>query len=161
MKYTYMVCLDGSEASHKAYSWAEAEALQDQSRETELILLNIVSKTKLDFMDVYYKERKELAVKGVESFSKDLENLKIPHQSLVVETHKDPRHAIIEYAEKYRVDMVLIGYEDKSTLKKLVDGHNVADFVLKHCACPVLIFKDLSQLKHIHQENQKSLHRSG
>eukprot|EP01133_Synstelium_polycarpum_P019703 gene19703-23596_t len=107
MKYRYMVCLDGTPSSNRAFSWVQAQALQDESRETEVFILNVLDKFKAEKLDPYFQERKELSEKGIDQFSQSLASNRIPFKSILAETDKDYREAICAYAEKNNVDMAL------------------------------------------------------
>ncbi|EFA83977.1 hypothetical protein PPL_03050 [Heterostelium album PN500] len=136
MVYKYLVCLDGSEVSYRAYSWAHSQAMADELRNTHIYLLNIVDKMKI--------ERKEISIKGVEEFVKDLEAYKIPFEAIVLETTHNLKQTICEVAEKNNVDMIIIGHDDehKRRLHRIFDGHSdVYEYVIKHSQCAVLVFK--------------------
>ena len=52
----------------------------------------------------------------------------------------DPRHAILEAAERDRVDLIVLGSHGRSGISKLLIG-SVASHVVTHAHCSVLVVK--------------------
>jgi nucleotide-binding universal stress UspA family protein len=58
----------------------------------------------------------------------------------LVTTRSSIESAIVNYAERNRVDLIVIGLAGHSGFKKLVLG-SVASGVIKHSHCPVMMIK--------------------
>lgn len=54
--------------------------------------------------------------------------------------HGEPGEAIVDYAEKNKVDVVVVGSRGLGAIKRAFLG-STADYVTHHLKCPVLIVK--------------------
>ncbi|GAM19182.1 hypothetical protein SAMD00019534_023570, partial [Acytostelium subglobosum LB1] len=144
MVYKYMVCVDGSDVNDRAFKWAMAQAILDERRTTQLFIVHIVDKMRVGVCDKYLEQRKELGIKGMEAYTKEMESMRIPFDVEVIETTRSTNQVICEFAEKHKVDMLIVGHdiENKPILHRLLDGHHdTYEYAVKHANCPVLVFK--------------------
>jgi nucleotide-binding universal stress UspA family protein len=58
----------------------------------------------------------------------------------LVTTRSSIKSAIVDYAKRNRVDLIVIGTTGHSGFKKLVPG-GVVSGVIKHSHCPVMMIK--------------------
>src|ERR687897_1568725 len=71
--------------------------------------------------------------------SANKKNIQVIKTELVI-TRSSIESAIVNYAERNRVDLIVIGPAGHSGFKKLVFG-SVASGVIKHSHCPVMLIK--------------------
>ena len=60
--------------------------------------------------------------------------------SIIIERSTSIERTIIEYAEREKVDLIIVGSNGKTGIKKLLLG-SVASAVVAHSHCPVLVIK--------------------
>ena len=60
--------------------------------------------------------------------------------SIIIERSTSIERTIIEYAEAEKVDLIIVGSNGKTGIKKLLLG-SVASAVVTHSHCPVLVIK--------------------
>ena len=60
--------------------------------------------------------------------------------SIIIERSTSIERTIIEYAEREKVDLIIVGSKGKTGIKKLLLG-SVASAVVTHSHCPVLVIK--------------------
>ncbi|KYQ92720.1 hypothetical protein DLAC_06724 [Tieghemostelium lacteum] len=140
----YMICLDGSTESERAFRWLESIALSDPTKDIEVYLLHVIDDkfiNKIDGKEDNAK-RKELGKKGVESYSIELTNNHIKNYPIIVETIHNIKDSILHQIQKNRIEMIVVGHQEKGRIKRLLDGHgSVSDFLLKNSNIPILIFR--------------------
>jgi nucleotide-binding universal stress UspA family protein len=71
--------------------------------------------------------------------SADKKSIQIIKTELVT-TRSSTESAIVQYADRNRVDLIVMGTAGHSGLRKLIPG-DVASGVLKHSHCPVMMIK--------------------
>lgn len=66
----------------------------------------------------------------------------VPHSVQVVahEAQGDPAHVIVEMANDLLADVVVVGTHGRTGVQRLVMG-SVAESVVRHCGCPVLVVR--------------------
>jgi nucleotide-binding universal stress UspA family protein len=140
-----LVAVDGSDPSFDASDYAIELA---KNSNAELIVLFIVSSVpSSDFEYANIGRGKE--IKTVESEKgqqvvdkvkqKATEN-KVSVKTAVLIQYTSVVKEIVEYAEKYKIDMIVIGSKGKSGFKKLLLG-SVTSGVVTYSHCPVLVVK--------------------
>jgi nucleotide-binding universal stress UspA family protein len=114
-----------------------------QVHESQLIFLHVVDVRAIETMARYGQESKEaLLVKAEESGWKVLYSLEEEavarhvHVALILE-EGTPQHIILDSAEKYQVDLIVIGKHRKTGSQKDV----IVPSIIENSECPVLIIK--------------------
>ena len=140
-----LVAVDGSDPSYNASSYAIDLA---KSNNAELIVLFIVSSAPSSDFD-YAKVGRGKEIEAVESKEahqvvdkvkqKATEN-KVSIKTAVLIQYTSVVKEIVEYAEKYNIDMIVIGNRGKSRFKKLLLG-SVTSGVVTYSHCPVLVVR--------------------
>jgi len=140
-----LVAVDGSDPSFDASDYAIELA---KNNNAELIVLFIVSSApSSDFDYANVGRGKEIeAVESEEAHQvvdkvkqKATEN-KVSVKTAVLIQYTSVVKEIVEYAEKYKIDMIVIGSKGKSGFKKLLLG-SITSGVVTYSHCPVLVVK--------------------
>jgi nucleotide-binding universal stress UspA family protein len=145
-----LVCVDGSESSVKASDHAVEMA---KKHGAQLIALNVVvsqlgyAYSSGEFGLVSPGAANELLDKSKQEAKKWFDDLekKAAAQGVKVKTEMvaSPTsvvQAIVEYAEKNKVDLIVTGTKGKSGFTKLLLG-SVASGVVTYASCPVMVVK--------------------
>ncbi len=134
-----LLAVDGSENSLRATEEAVKIASLISECKIEVIYVADFSKSKNEILhsqdkeELEYSRRKKLAPVEEKIKSKNVSyELKI--------LHGYPGPTIIEYVNKEKVDMVVIGSRGLNTLQEMVLG-SVSHKVMKRVNCPALIVK--------------------
>jgi len=134
-----LLAVDGSENSLRATDEAVKIASLISDCRIEIIYVVDYSKSKNDILhsqgkeELEYTRRKKLSPIEEKVKSKNIEyKLEI--------LHGYPGPTIIEYANKEKVDMVVIGSRGLNSLQEMVLG-SVSHKVMKRVNCPALIVK--------------------
>lgn len=134
-----LLAVDGSDHSIRATK--ETIKITSLSKDSMIEVVYVVdfAKTKADVLHSYGSEDLEVARRKkllpVEELLK-LENLTYQLKIL----RGDPGPAIVEYANKEQIDLVIIGSRGLNSLQEMVLG-SVSHKVVKRVRCPVLIVK--------------------
>jgi nucleotide-binding universal stress UspA family protein len=148
-----LVPIDGSELSRKAADYA---ILLSSKLGTELFVIHVLNdipyehnvgsyglydiETPDEIKQILQEERgitKEWFDKIKASASE--KNIKIIKTELVI-TRSSIESAIVNYAKRNRIDLIVIGTAGHSGFRKLIPG-DVASGVIKHSHCPVMMIK--------------------
>jgi nucleotide-binding universal stress UspA family protein len=148
-----LVPIDGSELSRKAADYA---ILLSSKLGTELFVIHVLNdipyehnvgsyglydiETPDEIKQILQEERgitKEWFDKIKASASE--KNIKIIKTELVI-TRSSIESAIVDYAKRNRIDLIVIGTAGHSRFRKLIPG-DVASGVIKHSHCPVMMIK--------------------
>jgi nucleotide-binding universal stress UspA family protein len=145
-----LVCVDGSDSSIKAVDYAIEMAGKHDS---QLIALNVVVSqlgyayssgafglvTPSTINDLLDKARQE-AKKWFEDIEKKAaaQGVKVKTEMVASPTSVVP--AIVDYAEKNKVDLIVTGTKGRSGFTKLLLG-SVASGVVTYASCPVMVVK--------------------
>ena len=148
-----LVAIDGSQESINAadYAISIAKAITAEKHSSELILLHVMpSEVKFGHASGIFgvvppehaERMKQEAHKWFEKIRDRIDNTysNITVCTEVISTGASPQAAIVEYAEKKNIDLVVIGTRGMSGLKKLLLG-SVALGVIEYSHCPVLAVK--------------------
>jgi len=148
-----LVPIDGSELSRKAADYA---ILLSSKLGTELFVIHVLNdipyehnvgsyglydiETPDEIKQILQEERgitKEWFDKIKASASE--KNIKIIKTELVI-TRSSIESAIVDYAKRNRIDLIVIGTAGHSGFRKLIPG-DVASGVIKHSHCPAMMIK--------------------
>jgi nucleotide-binding universal stress UspA family protein len=145
-----LVCVDGSESSMKAADYAVMLAKQNG---VQLIALNvIVSQLGYEYSAGAFGLVTPNAIKNVLDKSKQeaqrwfddigknavANGVKLSTEVVASPTSVVP--AIVDYAEKNKVDLIVVGTRGRSGFTKLLLG-SVASGVVTYASCPVMVVK--------------------
>jgi nucleotide-binding universal stress UspA family protein len=153
-----LVAIDGSEISMKAsvYAIDIANRKGKEAEKIQLIGLTVIELTNLSYSffatasGYYEAEKLEVKRKEAQQSLDKVEKLavnntnnnnKIQFKSEIIE---DPisriGSAIVDYAERENIDLIIIGSRGRSGFKKMLLG-SVASDVVTFAHCPVLVVK--------------------
>ena len=145
-----LVCVDGSESSMKAADYAVMLAKQNGA---QLIALNvIVSQLGYEYSagafglvtpnaikNVLDKSKQE-AQKWFDDIGKNAVANGVKLSTEVVASPTSVVPAIVDYAEKNKVDLIVVGTRGRSGFTKLLLG-SVDSGVVTYASCPVMVVK--------------------
>jgi nucleotide-binding universal stress UspA family protein len=153
-----LVPLDGSELSIKAaeYAISIAKKQGDDSGSSSLIALHVVySSTGYAYslrlvnpssiQNLLEKCKHEFQpwfdiIKEKSSYNKNDEKISLQLKTEVILTTTSIVGAIIDYAEREKVDLIVIGTRGMSGFKRILLG-SVASGVVMYASCPVMVVK--------------------
>ena len=146
-----LVCVDGSESSLRAIDYAIEMA---RRHDAQLIALNVVvsqlgfayssgdfglTGTNSGINDILDKSKQE-AKKWFDNIEEKAgaQGVKLNVEMIASPTSVVP--AIVDYAEKNKIDLIVMGTKGRSGFAKLLLG-SVASGVVTHANCPVMVVK--------------------
>ena len=140
-----LVAVDGSNPSFNASNYAIDLA---KRYDAELIVLNIVSPvpySQFEYANIgRMKEietiEKEKAQQKLDKVKQKATEKKVSVKTDVLIKYTSVVKEIVEYAEKMKIDMIVIGSRGVTGFKKLLLG-SVASRVVTYSHCPVLVVK--------------------
>jgi len=140
-----LVALDGSNPSFNASTYAIDFA---KRYDAELIVLSIVSPipySQFEYANIgRMKEietiEKEKAQQKLDKVKQKATEKKVSVKTDVLIKYTSVVKEIVEYAEKMKIDMIVIGSRGLTGFKKLLLG-SVASGVVTYSHCPVLVVK--------------------
>ena len=149
-----LIAVDGTEASTAA-----ADVARSLFPDAEFILLSVAMVTQMVGSDPIGGGSFALAptedmMEAIEASADDAvadaaQKIAAGHATTTVEIG-DPARVICDEVDRIHADLVVVGRGSKGWLSRLFDP-SVADYVVKHANCPVLVVKE-----HDHVEQQLS-----
>lgn len=134
-----LIAVDGSEHSLRATNEAIKIAALANDCMIEVVYVVDYSKSKEEVLHSYGKEDLDMARrKKLLPIEKQMKSSHLSYRLKLL--HGDPGPAIVEYANKENVDLVVIGSRGLNSLQEMVLG-SVSYKVVKRVNCPVLIVK--------------------
>lgn len=134
-----VLAVDGSENSLRATDEAVKIASLISECEIEVIYVADFSKSKSDILHAQGKEELEYSRrKKLVPVEEKIKSKNVSYELKILHGHPGP--TIIEYVNKEKVDMVVIGSRGLNTLQEMVLG-SVSHKVMKRVNCPALIVK--------------------
>ena len=130
-----LVAVDGSESSSKA---AEKSIDLAEKYGADLIALYIVAPN-INFNEVFYFAE-ENGQKIVDDVKHEASAKKLNVQTEVLMDVGAVSKAIVEYAEKNNVNLIVIGTKGISGIKRMLVGSTASE-VVKYSHCPVMVVK--------------------
>lgn len=144
------MCVDGSESSARAVDHAIEIA---KKHDAQLIALNVVVSqlgyayssgafgmvTPSAINDLLYKSKQE-AKKWFDDVEKKAAAQGVRFKTEMVASPTSVVPAIVDYAEKNKVDLIVTGTKGRSGFAKLLLG-SVASGVVTYASCPVMVVK--------------------
>jgi nucleotide-binding universal stress UspA family protein len=146
-----LVAVDGSENALKAahYGAMLAEKFGSrltlayvlQSQEYFSGFLTTSSKTANSILDSYYSKAREKAMEWISNLASDLaiKGAK-PETQILSDQDTSIVGAILEYAEKSGINLIVVGSRGLGGFKKLVLG-SVSQGIINHAKCSVLVVR--------------------
>lgn len=145
-----LVCVDGSESSMKAADYAVMLAKQSGA---EVFALNVIVSqlgyaysagpfglvTPNTINDILKKSKQE-AQKWFDDIGKNAVTNGVKFKTEVVVSPTSTVPAIVDYAERNKVDLIVVGTRGRSGFTKLLLG-SVASGVVTYASCPVMVVK--------------------
>jgi len=136
-----VVAIDGSYSSLNAADFAISISLKDSA---ELTLLTVIH-TAVGFghsgkPEEWHRNERAKAQNIFQKIKEEIQNINVRCKDNIIETHMSVDGAIVNYAEEYKADLIVIGTSGTSGLKKMLLG-SVATGVVKYATCPVLVVK--------------------
>lgn len=146
-----LVAVDGSEESFKAAQYAIDLAKKERERaqlivlsvnETPSSLISTIEPSALERWRERLRTQSETFYERIVStYGLDIEdNSELQLRAEMIDSAKSAYVAIVEYAEKEDVDLIVLGTKGKTGLKRILLG-SVALGVVTHATCPVLVVK--------------------
>ncbi len=134
-----LLAVDGSEHSLRATKEAIRVALLSPETVIEIVYVVDFSKAKNEVLHSEGKEVLELQRrKKLLPIEEELEANQISYEVQIL--RGEPGPSIVDYANKEKVDLVVIGSRGLNSLQEMVIG-SVSHKVVKRVHCPVLIVK--------------------
>ena len=130
-----LVAVDGSESSSKA---AEKSIDLAEKHGADLIALYIVAPN-INFSQAFYFAE-ENGQKIVDDVKHEASAKKLNVQTEVLMDVGAVSKAIVEYAEKNNVNLIVIGTKGISGIKRMLVGSTASE-VVKYSHCPVMVVK--------------------
>jgi len=142
---TFMICVDGSENSSRAFD----KAVQFASRfaHIELLLVHIIRQEAFNVNDVSpettelvqdYQIQKDEAEDLLNSYKQKCVEAKLQCTLLVKETTSPIKNEILKQIDEHKPSVVIVGCRGLSPLKSLVLG-SVSEFIINNATCNILI----------------------
>ncbi|HLR81271.1 MAG TPA: universal stress protein [Bacillota bacterium] len=134
-----LIAADGSEHSQRAAKNAVQIAQCNPDANIEIVYVFDPNKAKseaLNHWDVeYVGDQRKRRIKSVEEI---VSRSGVSYETTVL--NGEPRHMLVDYANRNEVDLVVIGSRGLNVLQEMVLG-SVSHKVAKRANCPVLIVK--------------------
>lgn len=134
-----LLAADGSENSVRATKEAVKIAALSPNCTVEVVSVADFAKAKNEILHSQSKEELELKRrKKLATVEELLQLAKVTYKVKIM--HGEPGPTIIEYANKEKIDLVIMGSRGLNALQEMVLG-SVSHKVVKRANCPVLIVK--------------------
>ena len=138
-----LVAIDGSQPSITATHQALEIAKQNNSEITALYISFIPSSLRFksrDILDTAHQSDVEELTRWLEDIRKDAENSNILFRIEAIETTSSTVKAIIDYAEKNTIDLIVLGHQGRSKIERTILG-SVASGVVNNARCSVMVVR--------------------
>lgn len=142
---TFMICIDGSDNSDRAFAKAVEFALR--FTKTELLLVHIIRQDAFNVNDVSpettelvqdYQIRMDEAQEMLNSYKRKCVEANLRCTLLIKETPHAIKNEIIKQIDEHKPSVVVVGSRGKSALKSLILG-SVSEHVINNAPSNVLI----------------------
>jgi nucleotide-binding universal stress UspA family protein len=145
-----LACVDGSESSMKAADYA---VMVTKQHGAQVIALNVIVSqlgyaysagafglvTPSTINDLLEKSKQE-AQKWFDEIGRNAAANGVKLRTEIVASPTSTVPAIVDYAEKNKVDLIIVGTRGRSGFTKLLLG-SVASGVVTYASCPVMVIK--------------------
>jgi len=144
-----LVAIDGSEHSFKAAEYAIDLAKSFGAHLYAITVTCIPASDNLSQKDVINKsliennidnnDRKD-AGKWFESFTQNAKENDIQLKTELINSARSVDYVILEYAERQKIDLIMVGTRGRTGFKKLLLG-SIASSIVTYAHCPVMVVK--------------------
>jgi nucleotide-binding universal stress UspA family protein len=146
-----MVAIDGSETSMRAAEYAIAMTKNANNKDVLLIGITIIDLGRLNYSffvtapsygSKELEEKRQEAKKWLNQLDELSKENNVPQfkSEIIEDVVSRIGGAIVNYAEKEKVDLIVVGTRGRSGLKRMLIG-SVASDILHYAHCPVMIVK--------------------
>lgn len=139
-----LVPVDGSKNSMTAADFAVSIAKRNDAELVALYALHVPNTelylTSGKHYEEFVKKNQQDINKWFDTIGKKAKESQVKFKSEVIKVTPNVAAAIVEYAERKKMDLVVIGTRGRSGFKKLLLG-SVASGVVTYASCPVLVIK--------------------
>jgi len=144
-----LVAIDGSEHSFKAAEYAIDLSKSFGAHLYAITVTCIPASDNLSQKDVINKsliennidnnDRKD-AGKWFESFTQNAKENDIQLKTELINSARSVDYVILEYAERQKIDLIMVGTRGRTGFKKLLLG-SIASSIVTYAHCPVMVVK--------------------
>ena len=142
-----LVAVDSSEESFKAAQYAmdlakkakEAQLIALTVNETPSSFLSIIEPSALEKWREHIKAESEILFNRISTYGLDIDS-HVQLRTEIIDSAQSVYAAIVDYAEKENVDLIVLGTRGKTGLKRILLG-STASSVVTYATCPVLVVK--------------------
>ena len=142
-----LVPVDGSDESFKAAQYAmdlakkdkEAQLIALTVNETPSSFLSIIEPSALEKWREHINAQSEASFNRISTYGLDIDS-QVQLRAQIIDSAQSAYAAIVDYAEKENVDLIVIGTRGKTGFKRILLG-SVALGVATYATCPVLVVK--------------------
>jgi nucleotide-binding universal stress UspA family protein len=149
--FKIMVAIDGSETSMRAAEYAIAMTKNANNKDVLLIGITIIDLGRLNYSffvtapsygSKELEEKRQEAKKWLNQLDELSKENNVPQfkSEIIEDVVSRIGGAIVNYAEKEKVDLIVVGTRGRSGLKRMLIG-SVASDILHYAQCPVMIVK--------------------
>jgi nucleotide-binding universal stress UspA family protein len=149
--FKIMVAIDGSETSMRAAEYAIAMTKNANNKDVLLIGITIIDLGRLNYSffvtapsygSKELEEKRQEAKKWLNQLDELSKENNVPQfkSEIIEDVVSRIGGAIVNYAEKEKVDLIVVGTRGRSGLKRMLIG-SVASDILHYAHCPVMIVK--------------------
>lgn len=144
---SYMVCLDGSDNSFRALN--VAQRLMQPNKGDHLFIVSVPPLIEVnpglgeDFINALHQERDvsiQKLLSQATTMCEQQPHLKNHITPVIGTPAGGPREEILNLAEKYQVDFLVLGSRGLSPMKRLLLG-SISNYVVNHAHCNVIVVK--------------------
>ncbi|MBN2326050.1 MAG: universal stress protein [Candidatus Omnitrophica bacterium] len=144
-----LFCTDFSSNAQFAFQFALSEASRFPN--CTLHLLHVIPEVEAQFWKTYLYEIDGIDEKAKQDTQDKIAEDYLPHIPERISSHVEIRvgkdyQTILEYAREIDCDLIVIGRQGQSNLRKVLFG-NVTEKVTRHAECPVLVVPLVYQTK--------------
>ena len=144
-----LVAVDGSEKSMEAADYAISMSKKENN--SQLIGLTVLDITKLSYLSASFitaptygitelEQKKKEAQQWLDQIGTHAKENNIPYKSEIIEGPVSVKATIVDYVEREKIDLILMGTRGRSGFTKMLLG-SVASKVVTYSPCPVMIVK--------------------
>lgn len=138
-----LVAFDNAEKSKKAVTTAIEIAKYSKGEIcllTSVKMPSFISAASPDMIKVLENDSRKLFTEVLKEYEEKIKKEGITVSSVILD--ESPGKAIVRYAEKENIDIIVMGSGNRGSIGRLLEGlGSVSNYVLQHAKCPVLIIK--------------------
>ncbi|KAL6069770.1 Usp domain-containing protein [Balamuthia mandrillaris] len=138
----YMVGIDGSEASGRAFQWVLKQVVEKKFPQlSKVFIIDVLPELEFEVeTSSEYQEAKRELTASLEEYAVVLNEIGVANEVKLVEGSDDVREALCKQVKENNIDVLVVGNTGKSNLKRLLLG-SVSEYVVRHAECVVVVVK--------------------